>query len=74
MSRASDLIDASFRALLAGNEGAVERYLKELERVTRLRCVSKSGECPVRGCEADGECYLWRCSNPSAPKPEREER
>lgn len=70
MSRSSDLIDASFRALLAGNEGAAERYLKELELVTKLACVSKSGECPVHGCEADGECFLWRAENPHAPRRE----
>lgn len=34
-----------------------------------MKCVSKSGVCPVLGCDEDGECYLWRCDNQDAPKP-----
>ena len=43
------------------------------EDLPQPRCISKSGECPVKGCAEDGECYLWRCENPHAPKPERED-
>jgi len=27
--------------------------------------------CPVAAgeCDREGECYLWRCENPHAPKP-----
>ena len=24
----------------------------------------------MKGCEEDGECFIWRCENPNAPKPE----
>lgn len=72
MSRASELIDASFRALLAGNEGAAERYLADLQSMLSIppTCVSKSGACPVNGCDEEGECYLWRCEHPDAPEKE----
>lgn len=34
-------------------------------------CASNDGICPVaKGeCERDGECYIWRCEHPHAPKP-----
>jgi hypothetical protein len=34
-----------------------------------VKCVA--GACPVaKGeCDQEGECYLWRCENPQAPKP-----
>lgn len=38
-----------------------------------MKCISNTGSCVVHGCEDDGECYLWRCENPHAPKPERDE-
>lgn len=39
-----------------------------------MNCVCATGQCPVaKGeCDADGECYIWRCENPNAPKPEPE--
>jgi len=35
-----------------------------------VKCVSPIG-CPrVAGeCSKEGECYLWRCEHPHAPKP-----
>ena len=35
-----------------------------------MNCISPIG-CPLKAgeCQAAGECYLWRCSNPHEPKP-----
>lgn len=35
-----------------------------------MKCVSPIG-CPIAAGECDryGECYLFRCENPTAPKP-----
>lgn len=37
-----------------------------------MKCVA--GTCPVKGCDKDGECYLWRAANPHAPFPCAEKR
>jgi hypothetical protein len=36
-----------------------------------VKCVSKTGVCPVLGCEQDGECYIERCerTHMTAPSP-----
>jgi hypothetical protein len=38
-----------------------------------VNCLAE--RCPVAAgeCARDGECYLWRCEHPHAPKPERDE-
>lgn len=38
------------------------------EELAEANCVSRDGRCPVEGCNQDGECYLWRCEHPHAPK------
>ena len=43
------------------------------EDLPQPACVAPGGVCPVVGCAEDGECYLWRCVNPHAPKPEEGE-
>jgi hypothetical protein len=36
-----------------------------------MNCVLSPLPCPVVDgeCDRDGECYVWRCENPHAPKP-----
>jgi hypothetical protein len=40
-----------------------------------MKCILDPLPCPVVAgeCDRDGECYIWRCENPHAPKPELEE-
>ena len=37
-----------------------------------MKCVIAPLPCPVIDgeCDRDGECYIWRCENSNAPKPE----
>ena len=32
-------------------------------------CIAPGGVCHAVGCDEAGECYLWRCEHPHAPKP-----
>lgn len=40
-----------------------------------MNCILSPLPCPVVAgeCDREGECYLWRCEHPHAPKPERDE-
>lgn len=34
-----------------------------------MKCILPEG-CPVDDCDEYGECYIFRCEHPHAPKPE----
>ena len=34
-----------------------------------VKCVLHDCAVYAGECERDGECYVWRCENPHAPKP-----
>lgn len=54
--------------------GRRNRSAQRSQAIEAVKCISRIG-CPVAAgeCDKDGECYLWRCENPHAPKPEADE-
>ena len=34
-----------------------------------MKCISRTGTCPARGCEKDGVCYLRACVRPIRMRP-----